>query len=200
MKNSASKKSIKNFFNKYTPEKKSVKKTINKYTPEKKDIKKALKKYTPESYRKRRMRKFLNRNELVIGGVTLLALTGAFYAVMRYQRRKHLYQMKYDPGTVFKFQGRIIDIVHENTNGSKESEGIELILQTSESVLPVHLGPAWYLEHQQVKFKRGEKVNITGSMNLSGKDASVVAATVQRGNKKLNLRDENGHPYWYAWN
>ncbi|MEX2344457.1 MAG: hypothetical protein WD604_02520 [Balneolaceae bacterium] len=207
---------VKKVLNRYNPvqsksNSETVKETLNRYNPVHKkssrSVKEVVDRFNPFKKRKKGIRgitekvKTVNKekNGYLKGGILFLAVTGAIYAVIWNQRKKQIYQKKYDPGTVFKFQGKIIDVVNES-NGSKEAEGVELILQTSESILPVHLGPAWYLDHQQVKFKKGEKVHITGSMNLSGRDASVVASKVQLGNKRLNLRDDNGHPYWYAWN
>lgn len=181
-----SRKNLGDYFSDYNPMRSKSKKLFDEYNPMKK---------------RRKLMSGTGGNglyEWITGGAVLLALSGVAYALYRNQKRNHLYQKNFNPSTVFKFQGKIIDILHTD-DGNEEADGVELLLQTSDSVLPVHLGPAWYLDHQQVKFRKGEKINITGSMDLSGNEASVVASTVQRGNKKLNLRDPQGHPYWYAW-
>src|SRR5690554_577698 len=109
--------SIKNLYNNYFPD--TYNSAIGK-----------SKKFLENRIKRSTTKKIPYQNEL-IAGITFLAVSGIIYAILMNQKKNHIYQKKYDPGTVFEFQGRIIDIVHEK-NGSEESEGVELILQTSD--------------------------------------------------------------------
>lgn len=62
----------------------------------------------------------------------------------------------------------------------------------------VHLGPAWFLEHQNALPREGQQVEIQGStISLDGKDV-VAARTVSAPGGNLRLRDEQGRPVWDA--
>jgi hypothetical protein len=70
---------------------------------------------------------------------------------------------------------------------------------TKEGPLPVHLGPAWYLDRQQTRIKTGEKVSVRGARSkMNGQDV-LIAEIVKRGGQNMRLRNENGHPVWSAW-
>jgi hypothetical protein len=79
------------------------------------------------------------------------------------------------------------------------SSGIHLLLKTDKETVSVHLGPAWYIQRQDMKIVPGDKVEIKGSrITFQGKPA-IIAAEVNKGNEILKLRDENGFPVWSGW-
>ncbi len=79
------------------------------------------------------------------------------------------------------------------------SYGIHLLLKTDNEELSVHLGPAWYIENQDVKIEPGDKVEIKGSkITFKGKPV-LIAAEVKKGGQVLRLRDEESFPYWAGW-
>jgi hypothetical protein len=78
-------------------------------------------------------------------------------------------------------------------------EAAMLNLQTDKETIPVHLGPAWFIERQDRQFNQGERIKVTGSrVELNGK-AVIIATEVERGNDTLRLREKNGRPCWVAW-
>ena len=68
-------------------------------------------------------------------------------------------------------------------------------------VLPVYLGPAFYIEgaEQEKHFKIGDEVTVTGSQVTRGDESFMLATTVKRGNEVLRLRDKDGNPEWIGW-
>ncbi len=79
------------------------------------------------------------------------------------------------------------------------SYGVHLLVKTGKEEISVHLGPAWYIENQDVKIEPGDKVEIKGSkVTFEGKPA-LIAAELKKGSEVLKLRDEAGFPSWAGW-
>ena len=108
------------------------------------------------------------------------------------------YARMYDPKTVETVKGEItqVDLV---TPMRGMSEGVHVVLKTDKGNLSVHLGPAWYLDHQDTQMAVGDRVEIRGSrITFDGKPA-LVAAEVHKGAETLRLRDDQGLPMWRGW-
>ncbi len=105
------------------------------------------------------------------------------------------YGRMYDPKTVETISG-VVEKVQKITPMRGMSYGIHLLVKTDKESVDVHLGPAWYIEKQNVKIKKGDAVEIKGSrVTFQGKPV-VIAAEVKKGSEVLTLRDENGIPAW----
>jgi hypothetical protein len=108
------------------------------------------------------------------------------------------YNMMYNTGTVETVIGEIVKIAQVMPMRGM-SYGIHMLVKTPNGKIDVHLGPAWYIENQDVKFNTGDKVEITGSrITLQGKPV-LIAAAVRKGGETLRLRDERGFPAWAGW-
>ena len=109
------------------------------------------------------------------------------------------YGRLYNPRTVESVTGEIT-AVEKVALGRGGARGIHLVVKTDKGEsLPVHLGPAWYVEEQDVTLKPGDKVQARGSrITFQGKPA-LIAAEVTKDGKTLHLRDENGVPAWAGW-
>lgn len=104
----------------------------------------------------------------------------------------------YDPGSVEVLKGEVVSI--DKVSPKKDmSPGIHISLKTDSGVLPVHLGPAWYLENQDVKIAAGDKIEVIGSRVAIDGDTAIIAASVTKGDQKLTLRDDRGFPAWAGW-
>lgn len=104
----------------------------------------------------------------------------------------------YRKETVKKIEGRVINEVIQ-FNKVMQEEGLHLIFQTEdeEKEYLIHVCPAWVAEQQNITFKRGEKLTITGSEFLKKGKLNLYAAEIIREGKKLQLRNpENGEPLW----
>lgn len=138
------------------------------------------------------------KKELVTGGVILATLAGAAVAGVQYRNRLRNYYREYDIKTVEEFSGKVEQI--EASNGENgQVKGVEIIVDTGEEMRLVHLGPAWFIEHQQEKIKSGQKVIVKGSKIIHNNVPIVVAKWIKRGNEILKLRSEKGEPIWNAW-
>ena len=77
--------------------------------------------------------------------------------------------------------------------------GIALKVNKNGEIKTVHLGPAWYLDNQDIKFSIGEKVEIVGSVVKYDNEDIIIAREIIREDGVLILRDKDGFPYWAGW-
>lgn len=108
------------------------------------------------------------------------------------------YQRMYDPAKVETVAGEVVD-VDEVSMGKGLQKGIHLKLKTEQGMIPVHLGPSWYLERQDTRIMAGDRVEVKGArVSFDGKPA-IIAAEVKKGDEVLKLRDAAGVPVWAGW-
>lgn len=141
---------------------------------------------------------FIKKIELWAGGLALGIAGVLAYMIARSVSSFKKYHRKFDIETVEDLKGRILEVTTDSDKHD-ETRGIMLILETEdEEIVPVHLGPEWFIRHQQIRFKSDTKITVTGS-RVSHRDNSIlVASEVQFRDKKLVLRDENGDPRWQS--
>ncbi len=139
-----------------------------------------------------------NRSKLISGGVVFLTLSGMILAAIGFRRSHRTYRRKFDPASIEERSGKVEDIVYTGRE-NREDSGVELLLKSGDEFVSVHLGPAWYLERQNGRLRKGEKVIVRGSKILHNHEPVIIAETVARGDKVFRLRDQNGHPVWTAW-
>jgi len=108
------------------------------------------------------------------------------------------YGRLYNPQTMETISGEVAS-VETITPIKGMSSGVHLMVKTDKETISVHLGPAWYIQRQDMKIVPGDKVEITGSrISFQGKPA-IIAAEVKKGTEILQLRDGNGFPVWSGW-
>ncbi len=142
---------------------------------------------------------------MVVVGILSLLLSGSAFAQPGMKWRGGggwgaggSYGRMYDPNTVQTISGEVVK-VDKITPMKGMSYGVHLLVRTDSEDISVHLGPAWYIENQDVKIVSGDKVEIRGSkVTFKGKPA-LIAAEVKKGDEVLSLRDENGVPLWAGW-
>ena len=115
-------------------------------------------------------------------------------------RTEDPYQKFFDSKTIKTISGEVIKVDHVPGPGF----GMELrmtVFVDKKEILPVYLGPAFYIESSEAAkyFKRGDKVTVTGSQVMAGEESFMLATTIKLGNETLQLRDENGTPKWVGW-
>jgi sporulation protein YlmC with PRC-barrel domain len=77
--------------------------------------------------------------------------------------------------------------------------GVRLIMRSGNNDdIMVHLGPAWYIDRQYLRFERGDQVRVTGSRVQMDGQRVYMATDVRRGDEVLLLRDREGLPRWDA--
>jgi hypothetical protein len=108
------------------------------------------------------------------------------------------YGRLYDPKTVETVTGEI-EKVERVAPMKGMSTGVHLLLKTDKETLSVHLGPAWYIDNQELQVAPKDRVEVRGSrVTVDGKPA-LIAAELTRGDEVLRLRDDNGVPVWSGW-
>jgi hypothetical protein len=104
----------------------------------------------------------------------------------------------YDPKTVETITGQVVK-VDRIAPLKAMSAGVHMTVKTDGEQMSVHLGPAFYLENQDVKIEPKDKVEVKGSRVTFGGKPAIIAAEVKKGDEVLKLRDENGFPMWSGW-
>ncbi|KAB2879461.1 DNA-binding protein [bacterium] len=108
------------------------------------------------------------------------------------------YHRLYDTKTVETLSGTIMEI-DTITPLKGMSNGIHLMIKTDKEQISVHLGPAWYIDNQDIDLSKNDKVEVKGSrVTIDGKPV-IITAELKRGDDTLKLRDDNGFPAWSGW-
>lgn len=108
------------------------------------------------------------------------------------------YSSMYNPQTVETISGEVV-AVDKIMPQKGMSYGVQLMVKTDKETIPVHLGPAWYIENQSIKIAPKDKVEVKGSrITFAGKPA-IIASEIKKGDDVLTLRDTNGFPVWNGW-
>ncbi|MBF0567837.1 MAG: DNA-binding protein [Nitrospirae bacterium] len=105
------------------------------------------------------------------------------------------YQRMYDPKTTTSITATV-EVVKIFKSKRGMAAGVHLILKTDDGTISAHLGPAWYIERQDMKFDKGDTVEVRGSKITFDSKPAIIAAEVKKGDDVLKLRDENGIPNW----
>ncbi|NTW50469.1 MAG: DNA-binding protein [Chlorobiales bacterium] len=106
--------------------------------------------------------------------------------------------MLYNSQTVETITGEVVS-VDRIAPMKGMSYGVHVKVKTATETIPVHLGPAWFLDPQETHILKGDKVTVIGSrVDYQGKPA-IIAAEVKKGEDTFRLRDENGFPAWSGW-
>lgn len=108
----------------------------------------------------------------------------------------------YNLNTVETIGGTVVS-TNAFTPMSGMGQGMQLLVETENQTIPVHLGPSWYLDNQGFQVNSGDEIEVKGSqVNWSG-NPIIMAAEVRQGDKVIALRDDNGIPAWSGnrnWN
>jgi hypothetical protein len=108
------------------------------------------------------------------------------------------YNRMYNPATVENVSG-VVESVDKITPMKGMNSGIHIMLKTDKETISIHVGPEWYIERQDVKLEKGDKIDVKGSrVTFSGKPA-IIAAEVKKDDSTLVLRDGSGIPAWAGW-
>lgn len=108
------------------------------------------------------------------------------------------YGKMYNPKTVETINAEVVSI-DKITPMRGMSYGVHMTVKTDKETISVHMGPAWFIENQDVKIEPKDKVEVKGSrITFEGKPV-LIAAEVKKGDEMLKLRDESGFPAWSGW-
>lgn len=107
------------------------------------------------------------------------------------------YGQMYFSGKDVTLQGTVLE-TSQFTPRPRMMRGRQIVLQTSEGKINVHLGPEWYVREQEVNLKAGEQVQIRGKQIGEGTKSFVVASEIKKDGQTWVLRDSQGIPFWCA--
>ncbi len=77
--------------------------------------------------------------------------------------------------------------------------GVIIIVRTEKEVVPVHLGPVWYIERLDCRILTRDRLEIKGSRIFLNDKPAFIAAEIKKGDQFLILRDNLGVPVWTGW-
>ncbi len=114
--------------------------------------------------------------------------------------REASYKKIFDSKTIKTISGRVIKVDQVPEPGLGMEMRLTVFIDKKE-VLPVYLGPAFYIvgSEEAKHFKIGDQVTVTGSQVTVRDESFMLATTVKRGNEVLRLRDKDGNPEWIGW-
>lgn len=80
------------------------------------------------------------------------------------------------------------------------SEGLQATLRTEQGeTMIVNLGPAWYLDNQDIEIRQNDRLEVKGSTaTIAGKQV-FIASEIEKDGDTLRLRHEDGTPAWSGW-
>jgi sporulation protein YlmC with PRC-barrel domain len=109
-------------------------------------------------------------------------------------------QKLFDAKTMKTITGQVIKIERIAEPGVGMIMRLTVLIDKKE-VLPVYLGPAFYIggAEQAHHFLLGDQVTATGSQVTVRGEPVLIATTVTRGKDVLRLRDKEGNPEWIGW-
>lgn len=125
------------------------------------------------------------RTLLLFGGTALSGFAG-------WQQSTPRRRTRYDPATEATFHGKAEDV--KDVSGTPG--GVHVQLKTETGTFDVHVGPAFYLRSKEFEILKGDVLDVTGSkLKIEEKDA-ILARTITKNGKTLELRDKTGLPLW----
>jgi len=137
--------------------------------------------------------------------MVLVALVGPLVTTTWAQQRsgktmkKQMYEREYDAAAIETIEGEVIEVTYNPDRRNAARMGVHVVVATDSDTIPVHLGPVWYMEQQEEKITKGDKVTITGSRITFDGAPALIAASINRGEMRLRLRDQDGYPVWRGW-
>ncbi len=127
---------------------------------------------------------------------------GAYYGYPMHPNtgREELSKKIFDSKTIKTISGQVIKVDRVPESGSGMEMRLTVFIDKKE-VLPVYLGPAFYIvgSEEANLFKIGDQVTVTGSQVIDRSEPFMIAMTAKLGNEVLRLRDKDGNPEWIGW-
>lgn len=106
------------------------------------------------------------------------------------------YNRNFNTDTMETIQGTIKQ-VGSFKPAENASAGLKLKVETQDGrVVAVYAGPKNYYMQQQVRFRKGDQVAVTGSQTSIDEKNVIIASQIKTGDQTFELRDSNGNPAW----
>jgi hypothetical protein len=106
---------------------------------------------------------------------------------------------RYDASTAVTIEGEVVELGTGGVAGLLGMDHNEKVtVRTDQESLPVILAPKSYLDTQNYKVEKGERVTVTGSRIMLDEKPTIIAQEVKYKNNVLHLRAKDGTPLWTA--
>jgi len=133
----------------------------------------------------------------VSGVLWPLSAMGQDNAAEKLESKRETPLPMYNPDTVETFSGDVIAIEH-HTRRRPYGWGMHLRVRKDGGIIPVHVGPTWFLNDYDFYIGEGDVITITGSRIEYEGEPAILASEIKKGEDVLKLRDEKGRPVWTA--
>ena len=155
----------------------------------------------------RRQVVFTLKHWRIAGGAALIALlVSAAASVMTKASSERAYEgwladgsyvSMYKRGQDTILTGRVVKVFHKELMPGMAPGLLLIVKDTDNKEHTVSVGPASYLEEENISFKKGEEVTINGSTVQVKEKTVILSGEVNRAGIGSNtLLDENGVPKW----
>lgn len=108
------------------------------------------------------------------------------------------YLLNFDPRKMATVEGRVVRL-HQVPNTKVWLTSLNALVRTGEGDVNVELGPAWFIDNQELHLAVDDKITVSGSRVKPNGVDTMIATEVKRGTEVLRLRREDGTPVWVAW-
>jgi hypothetical protein len=110
------------------------------------------------------------------------------------------FKKTFDSKTIKTISGQVIKVDRVLEPGFGMEIRLTVFIDKNQ-ILPVYLGPAFYIIGSELSkdFKIGDQVTVSGSQATRDGEPFMIAINVKRGNEVLRLRDKDGNPEWIGW-
>ncbi len=110
----------------------------------------------------------------------------------------------FNPQTVETLRGTVASVEKIHGQGCGQGRrgrggkgyGVHLTLKTSDGEIPVHVGPNWFLDQQNLTIAQGDDLEVTGSRVEFQGAPVIIAAQIKKGDQTVRLREDSGIPVW----
>jgi hypothetical protein len=102
--------------------------------------------------------------------------------------------VRYDKATEKTLTGAVENVFQ--VPGDNAMSGTHLVVKTKDGEIHVHAGPASFLASKKVAFKKGDRIEVVGSLIKGEGFQAILARQIKRGNQVITLRDAAGVPTW----
>ena len=76
------------------------------------------------------------------------------------------------------------------------SQGMHVMLKTSDATLELALGPSWYQTEKKYQLVKGDQVAVIGVTSQVDGHEVLMVREIKRGSETMTFRDAKGFPMW----
>lgn len=133
--------------------------------------------------------------KLCLALVLMIGVVSVEYVAQNREGTAAIPSMNYNTDTEETLTGTVVNVQKIIPRGGGGSE-VFVRLKTDNETVRVLIGPVWFLDHQAMEFKAGDKITVVGSRIVYVGRFLVIARTVTHGDQELVIRDKQGWPNW----